>query len=75
MTRDEWATAFAAAAGAPAPTPDDIDALLELAGLAAHASERTAAPITRWVAAVPGLRPSEALDLAESLERHPLASL
>ena len=32
MTRDEWVTAFAAAAGAPAPTPDDIDALLELAG-------------------------------------------
>jgi C4-dicarboxylate transporter len=72
MTRDEWVTAFAAAAGAPAPTPEDMDALLELAGLAAHASERTAAPITCWVAAVAGLRPSEALDLAESLQRHPL---
>jgi len=70
VTRDEWVAAFAAAAGVPAPTPDEMDALLELAGVAAHASERTAAPITCWVAAVAGLRPSEALDVAESLERN-----
>ena len=69
MTRDEWVTAFAAAAGVPVPTLEDMEALLELAGVAAHVSERTA-PITCWVAAVAGLRASEALDLAESLERN-----
>jgi hypothetical protein len=67
MTRDEWLAAFAAAAGAPVPTDDEIDALLELAGIAAHASERTAAPITCWVAAVAGLTPTDALALARSL--------
>ena len=55
MTRDEWLAAFAATAGAPVPSADDIDALLELAGIAAHASERTAAPITCWIAATAGL--------------------
>lgn len=69
MTRDEWVAAFAALAGIPAPGAEDVEALLELAGVAAHASERTAAPITCWIAAVAGLRPSEALDLAESLAR------
>ena len=67
MTRDEWLAAFAAAAGAPVPSADDIDALLELAGIGAHASERTAAPITCWIAATAGLTPADALALAESL--------
>ena len=44
-----------------------VDALLELAGIAAHASERTAAPITCWIAAVAGLAPADALRLAASL--------
>ena len=67
MTRDEWLAAFAATAGAPVPSADDIDALLELAGIAAHASERTAAPIPCWIAATAGLTPADALALAESL--------
>jgi hypothetical protein len=67
MTRDEWLAAFASAAGVPVPTPDEIDALLELAGVAAHASERTAAPVTCWIAAIAALTPAEALALAESL--------
>jgi len=69
MTRDDWVEAFAAAAGIPTPAAEDVEALLELAGVAARASERTAAPITCWIAAVAGLRPSQALLLAESL-RH-----
>lgn len=67
MTRDEWLHAFAAAAGTSPPTADEIDALLELAGLAAHASERTAAPVTCWIAARAGLAPRDALALARSL--------
>jgi hypothetical protein len=67
MTTEEWAAAFAAAAGVAAPSPDDIDALLQLAGIAAHASERTAAPITCWIAATAGISPTDALALAESV--------
>jgi len=67
MTGEEWLTAFAAAAGVEAPSADDIDTLLDLAGVAAHASERTAAPVTCWIAATAGLSPTAALALAESL--------
>jgi hypothetical protein len=68
MTRDEWVAAFSTAAGVAAPSAEDIEALLELAGVAAHASERTAAPITCWIAAVARLHPAEALAIAESLQ-------
>ena len=67
MTTDEWIAAYAAAAGVPAPTGDEIDQLLRLAGVAAHASERTAAPITCWIAARAGIAPAAALALAESI--------
>ena len=66
-TTAEWVSAYAEAAGISPPSPDDIDALLQLAGVAAHASERTAAPITCWIAAVAGLTPDRALALAESI--------
>jgi hypothetical protein len=69
MTGDEWLGAFAAAAGVEPPSADDIDTLLDLAGRAAHASERTAAPITCWIAAKAGLTPAAALALAESLSQ------
>ncbi len=50
MTRDEWIAAFAVEAGVERPDPDQIRALLDLAGVAAHGSERTAAPIACWIA-------------------------
>jgi hypothetical protein len=58
VTRDEWLASFCAAAGVERPTADEIRSLLDLAGSAAHASERTAAPIACWIAA----RSSLALD-------------
>ena len=67
MTADEWLAAFAAAAGTSVPTDEEIDALLMLAGAAAHASERTAAPVACWIAARAGLDPARALEIAESL--------
>ncbi len=67
MTTDEWITAYSAAAGISPPSQDDIDILLQLAGVAAHAAERTAAPITCWIAATAGLAPAQALALAESM--------
>jgi Domain of unknown function (DUF6457) len=68
MTTSEWVAAYAAAAGIAPPSPGDIDLLLQLAAVAAHASERTAAPITCWIAAVAGLTPTSALALAESMK-------
>lgn len=50
MTRDEWIAAFAVAAGVERPSPEEIRELLDLAGTAAHASERTAAPLACWIA-------------------------
>jgi hypothetical protein len=41
--------------------------LLELAGIAAHASERTAAPITCWIAARAGVEPRDALAIGKRL--------
>ena len=69
MTAEEWITAYAAAAGVPAPSPDDVAVLLQLAGVAAHASERTAAPITCWIAAAAGITPADALAVAESIRQ------
>ncbi len=66
-TTAEWVGAHAEAAGISPTSQDDIDALLQLAAVAAHASERTAAPITCWIAATAGLTPARALALAESM--------
>ena len=50
MTRDEWIEAFARELGVEPPMPEHTDRLLALAGVAAHSSERTAAPIACYVA-------------------------
>ncbi|MEA2209737.1 MAG: hypothetical protein QOF54_2214 [Solirubrobacteraceae bacterium] len=50
MTRDEWIAAFAREAGVARPDIDQVRDLLDLAGTAAHASERTAAPLACWIA-------------------------
>ena len=61
MTRDEFLSRLADALGVATPTGEEIEALLAVAGEAAHASERTAAPITTWMTARAGLTPDEAL--------------
>jgi len=50
VTRDEWIAEFAREAGVERPDAEQIRALLDLAGVAAHGSERTAAPIACWIA-------------------------
>ena len=67
MNTPEWTAAFAEAAGVPPPSAAEIDQLLQLAAVAAHASERTAAPVTCWIAALAGLTLREALTLAEQI--------
>jgi hypothetical protein len=50
VTRDEWIAAFAREVGVERPSAEEIRELLELAGTAAHSSERTAAPLACWIA-------------------------
>lgn len=63
MTRDRWIAAFAAEAGLTPPSKEQLEEILELAGTAAHASERTAAPVAAWLAGMSG-RPLAELNRA-----------
>ena len=66
-TGTEWIAAFAARLGADPPDEATVATLLELAGVAAHSSERTAAPIACWLAGRTGTSPTDALAIAASL--------
>jgi hypothetical protein len=65
MTRDQWIAAFAEEAGVERPSTEEIRELLELAGTAAHSSERTAAPLACWIAGRAGLSLAELRAIAE----------
>lgn len=67
MTAQEWLAAFAERVGAPAPDEQTTDTLLALAGVAAHASERIAAPLACWMVGVVGADPQAALDAAREV--------
>ena len=67
MTVEEWVRTFAERAGAEAPSEDQIDEILRLASVAAHASERIAAPIACWIAGTTGRPVSELREVAEGL--------
>lgn len=69
MTRsaNEWVELYAADLGIAPPTEEELNALLGLAGVAAHASERTAAPVSCWLAARAGVSPADALATGEQL--------
>jgi hypothetical protein len=62
-----WLTTFAAELGTEPPDDDTIAALLDLAGVAAHASQRAAAPLACWMVARAGVAPAEGLATAQSL--------
>lgn len=65
MTRDEWIATFAARLGVEPPDANTVETLLDLAGVAAHGSERTAAPIACYLVGRAGLDPAVALERAE----------
>jgi hypothetical protein len=67
MTGDEWIERFAAALGVDPPDPTTVETLLDLAGTAAHASERTAAPIACYLVGKAGADPAEAATLAGTI--------
>ncbi len=65
----EWVASYAGLLGTDPPTPDEVDALLELAGVAAHSSERIAAPLACWLVGRTGLSLTEALEAAGRVNR------
>jgi hypothetical protein len=67
MSPDEWIEAFASRLGVAAPDTQAVETLLALAGTAAHASERTAAPIACYLVGLAGVDPSSAAAIAESV--------
>lgn len=66
-TAAEWAVLFAQELGATPPTDEEVDDLLAIAGTAAHASERTAAPLSTWLVGRAGVTAAEARDAASRL--------
>ncbi|MDQ2649488.1 MAG: DUF6457 domain-containing protein [Actinomycetota bacterium] len=63
---EAWLAAFAEQLGVLAPDAATIETLLDLAGVAAHASARQAAPIACWLVGQAGLSPDEALAKARA---------
>lgn len=67
MTDKEWIALFAAQLGVEPPSAAETEELLALAAVAAHASERTAAPVACWLVARAGTTPSDALAIASAV--------
>jgi hypothetical protein len=67
LSARQWIDQFSAALGVTSPTDEEVAAILDVAGAAAHASERTAAPVSTWLSAQAGVSASVALDTARRL--------
>src|SRR5579884_3122354 len=61
----DWLAGFARALGVDPLDQTTIDTVLELASVAAHASQRWAAPVAAYLAGKSGVDPSHALRAAE----------
>jgi hypothetical protein len=67
VTAQEWIAAFATEIGVSPPDEETVETLLGIAGVAAHASERTAAPITCYLIGQSGVDLTRARLVAEKL--------
>lgn len=65
MTVEEFLEAYATEIGAPVPSREEMDALLEVASIAAHGSERMAAPLACWMGGASGRPVAELLAAAQ----------
>lgn len=72
MDGNGWIARYAEALGVEAPSAAEVETVLRVAAVAAHASERWAAPVTCWLAAAAGLDPDEALAQAERIADDPV---
>jgi hypothetical protein len=61
MNANEWLAAFAERIGGTPPSTEEFKLILDLAGVAAHSSERVSAPAACWVAANAGVDLNAAL--------------
>ena len=68
MDAESWLADFATRLGVPPLTAEEIDAVLNLARVAAHESERKAAPVACFLAARAGLSPAAAYALVDNAE-------
>src|SRR3954453_15972126 len=67
MTREEWVQAFCDETGVEPPSPKERGALLRLAWIAAHDSERPAAPLACWAAGRSGRSAAELHEIATGI--------
>jgi Domain of unknown function (DUF6457) len=64
MNARDWLAAYAEKLGTTPPTTDEFKAILDLAGEAAHSSQRVAAPVACWVAAKADVTLEDAIKVA-----------
>lgn len=67
MTPQELLAALGTRLGTDPPSDDERETLLAMAGVAAHASERWAAPLACWMAGRAGVTPEQAAALVREL--------
>jgi hypothetical protein len=67
MTATEWIGAFCEQVGIEPPDDETTAQILRLAAVAAHASERTAAPVACYLAGICGKTLAEVERAAESV--------
>lgn len=67
MNAQEWISAYAERLGAEPPDSGQVKAILDLAAVAAHSSERIAAPVACWLSAAAGRSLEDSLELARGL--------
>ena len=67
LSARRWLDAYAERLGVAPPTREEFAALLDLAGVAAHASQRVAAPLACWLAARADVAPTRALEISRTV--------
>lgn len=67
MDATQWLAGYAQRLGVAPPTDQEVEQLLDLAGVAAHASERIAAPVACWLTARAQIDPAAALAIAQQV--------
>ncbi len=67
MNAPDWLATYADKLGVPAPTEDELKTVLDLAAVAAHQSQRIAAPVACWLAARAGVDLDAAMALAREV--------
>jgi hypothetical protein len=67
VTAEEWINAFAAEAGLEAPSSEQVDSLLKIAAVAAHSSERIAAPVACYLVGLGEVDLERAHEIAEGI--------